>query len=102
MSAEPGELRVLSRGSATLAAAARLFPARGCLATAALVAWFLPLALAQRADAAALEGIHKIQHVVVIMQENRSFDDYFGTYPGAKGIPAGVCVPDPLYRGCVR
>jgi phospholipase C len=43
-------------------------------------------------------GIHKIQHVVVIMQENRSFDTYFGTYPGADGIPmaAGkptVCVP---------
>ncbi len=34
-----------------------------------------------------LTGIHKIQHVVVIMQENRSFDSYFGTYPGADGIP---------------
>ena len=50
---------------------------------------------------AAPEGIHKIQHVVVIMQENRSFDSYFGTYPGANGIPAGVCVPDPLHGGCV-
>jgi phospholipase C len=35
------------------------------------------------------------------MQENRSFDSYFGTYPGADGIPAGVCVPDPLTGGCV-
>ena len=35
----------------------------------------------------ALAGIHKIRHVVVIMQENRSFDSYFGTYPGADGIP---------------
>ena len=50
---------------------------------------------------AAPEGIHKIQHVVVIMQENRSFDSYFGTYPGAKGIPVGVCVPDPKHGGCV-
>ena len=32
-------------------------------------------------------GIHKIRHVVIIMQENRSFDTYFGTYPGADGIP---------------
>jgi phospholipase C len=31
-------------------------------------------------------GIHKIKHVVVIMQENRSFDSYFGTFPGADGI----------------
>ena len=35
------------------------------------------------------------------MQENRSFDSYFGTYPGADGIPAGVCVPDPVNGGCV-
>jgi phospholipase C len=46
-------------------------------------------------------GVHKIRHVVVIMQENRSFDSYFGTYPGADGIPAGVCVPDPLSGRCV-
>ena len=32
-------------------------------------------------------GIHKIKHVVVLMQENRSFDSYFGTFPGADGIP---------------
>jgi Phosphoesterase family len=37
-------------------------------------------------------GIQKIQHVVVIMQENRSFDSYFGTHPGADGIPiARLC-----------
>jgi len=54
-----------------------------------------------------LSGIHKIRHVVVIMQENRSFDSYFGTYPGADGIPmrAGqpsLCAPDPLAGGCRR
>jgi len=49
-----------------------------------------------------LAGIRKIQHVVVIMQENRSFDEYFGTFPGADGIPAGVCIPDPAHGGCVR
>ena len=48
-------------------------------------------------------GIHKIKHVVVIMQENRSFDSYFGTYPGADGIPMRngvptVCLPDPRKR----
>ena len=40
---------------------------------------------AARAVSAA-DGIHKIEHVVIIMQENRSFDSYFGTYPGADGI----------------
>jgi phospholipase C len=47
-----------------------------------------------------------IKHVVVVMQENRSFDSYFGTYPGADGIPMGdgvptVCVPDPKTNACV-
>src|SRR5213082_4032192 len=51
--------------------------------------------------AAPLGGIHKIKHVVVIMQENRSFDSYFGTFPGAEGIPPNVCVPDPTNGGCV-
>jgi phospholipase C len=38
------------------------------------------------------------------MQENRSFDTYFGSYPGANGIPAGTCVPlDPAKpsQGCL-
>jgi len=50
-------------------------------------------------------GIQKIKHVVIIMQENRSLDSFFGTYPGADGIPAKngqftVCVPDPRIGGC--
>jgi phospholipase C len=40
----------------------------------------------------AAAGIHKIEHVVVIMQENRSFDTYFGTFPGADGLPSKLCV----------
>jgi phospholipase C len=46
-----------------------------------------------------------IQHVVIIMLENRSFDEYFGTYPGANGIPPDVCVPynpNDLTKGCVK
>jgi phospholipase C len=45
-------------------------------------------------------GIHKIKHVIIITQENRSFDSYFGTFPGADGIPEGVCVPDPRHGRC--
>ena len=38
-----------------------------------------------------------IQHFVVLMQENHTFDNYFGTYPGAEGIPEGTCIPvDPF------
>jgi phospholipase C len=41
------------------------------------------------------QGLEKIQHFVFIMQENRSFDSYFGTYPGADGIPSGISFEDP-------
>jgi phospholipase C len=51
-------------------------------------------------------GIHEIKHIIIIMQENRSFDNYFGTFPGADGIPMkdgkpDVCVPDPKTSQCV-
>jgi phospholipase C len=46
-------------------------------------------------------GLEKIEHFVFIMQENRAFDSYFGTYPGADGIPPGVCLQDPVSGGCV-
>jgi phospholipase C len=35
----------------------------------------------------------KIQHIVFIIQENHSFDNYFGTYPGANGFPSGIAIP---------
>jgi phospholipase C len=54
-----------------------------------------------------LDGFRNIQHVVFIVQENRSFDQYFGTFPGAKGIPMKngkptVCIPDPVLGRCDR
>jgi phospholipase C len=53
------------------------------------------------------DPIHKIRHVIIIMQENRSFDSYFGTFPGADGIPMrdgtpSACVPDPRTGKCVK
>jgi phospholipase C len=46
------------------------------------------------------KGIDNINHLVFIVMENRSFDEYFGTYPGADGIPMKngkptVCQPMP-------
>src|SRR5262245_53954389 len=34
-----------------------------------------------------------INHFIYIIQENISFDHYFGTFPGADGIPADVKLP---------
>ncbi|HSC51062.1 MAG TPA: alkaline phosphatase family protein [Gaiellaceae bacterium] len=82
----------------------RRFLRSGAVAAAIVLlgALALPDRDARRAAAAAPPtGIHKIRHVVVLMQENRSFDSYFGTYPGADGIPPHVCVPSPP-GPCVR
>jgi phospholipase C len=51
-------------------------------------------------------SIPQLQHIIIIMQENRSFDSYFGTYPGANGIPMRngrptICNPDPKTHECV-
>jgi phospholipase C len=35
----------------------------------------------------------KIQHLIFIVQENHSFDNYFGTYPGANGLPLALAIP---------
>ncbi|MGB9652794.1 MAG: alkaline phosphatase family protein, partial [Candidatus Cybelea sp.] len=34
-------------------------------------------------------GSGYIAHVVVVIQENRSFDDFFSTFPGAEGTIGG-------------
>src|SRR3981081_2272532 len=36
-----------------------------------------------------------IQHIVVVMMENRSFDHFLGWLPGANGRQAGLSYPDP-------
>jgi phospholipase C len=47
-------------------------------------------------------GLDKVQHIVWIIQENHSYDNYFGTYPGADGIPPGTCSPEmPGSKRCV-
>ena len=54
-------------------------------------------------------GLDKIDHLIFIVQENRSFDHYFGTYPGADGIPTragggwakSTCNWHPVLRKCL-
>ncbi|MGW3496004.1 phosphocholine-specific phospholipase C [Streptomyces sp. NPDC001020] len=63
----------------------------GALGTAA-VASFLPPSLQQALAAQAEKGappsggLAAIEHVVILMQENRSFDHYFGTLRGVRGF----------------
>jgi len=41
-----------------------------------------------------------IQHVVIVIQENRSFDNFFATFPGADGTTVGKAEPIPASWGC--
>jgi len=53
-----------------------------------LCGFFLPLAPSRVRGSGT-----PIQHLIFIVQENHSFDNYFGTYPGANGLPLGLTVP---------
>ena len=43
-----------------------------------------------------------VKHFVTLMQENHTFDNYFGTYPGADGIPKDTCMPAIQAGRCVK
>ncbi len=65
----------------------------------ALLPVSLRRALAMEAPAG---GLDAVEHVVVFMQENRSFDHYFGTLRGVRGFndPVAITLPDggPVFR----
>ncbi len=41
-----------------------------------------------------VEAATPIQHLVIILKENHGFDNYFGTFPGADGLPPNASLPD--------
>ncbi|RIJ00634.1 hypothetical protein DZF93_18765, partial [Clavibacter michiganensis subsp. insidiosus] len=40
-------------------------------------------------------SIKDVEHVVILMQENRSFDHYYGTFPGVRGFSDRQAVEHP-------
>ena len=78
----------------------------GTIASVAALSGFPPAirrALAIEANNAT-GTIDDVQHVVMIMMENRSFDSYFGTFRGVRGYGDRFVAPAPngpnvLYQG---
>jgi phospholipase C len=75
-----------------------------CAAAAAVLA---PVVAAGCSAKSTPHDLRAIKHIIVIMQENRSFDNYFGTYPGADGIAMKdgqptACLPDANGGTCIR
>jgi phospholipase C len=78
----------------------RLLTAATALSGVAVGAAVLPASL-RKALATTLNdppggSLRDIEHIVILMQENRSFDHYFGTMPGVRGFsdPAAIRLPD--------
>src|SRR5690242_13465310 len=76
-------------------------PSRRTRLNAFLLLLFAPALVAQTPARMPLQtpaGLSKIQHFVFILKENRSFDHYFGAFPGADGattatISTGQVIP---------
>ena len=77
MSKDPNSTAVISR---------RRFIG-GAASTAGALALGSPAALAGKTAGG---GLSKVQHIVVVMMENRSFDHFLGWLPGADGRQAGL------------
>lgn len=90
-------------------------PARRALTAAAALITVVLLAVApapSSADAGSSSGsgaqdsdpptATPIKHFISLMQENHTFDNYFGTYPGADGLPPGTCMPTGTAGQCVE
>jgi phospholipase C len=66
----------------------RLLQGLGAAGAAAFAAEFLPTNVRRALAAGPPTGgsLRDIKHVVILMQENRSFDHYFGTLPNVRGF----------------
>ena len=67
-------------------------PAHAIASTAVLALLLIGL-LAPLAPSTVHGSGSKIQHLIFIVQENHSFDNYFGTYPGVNGLSPDSAIP---------
>lgn len=75
----------------------RLLTSTASLAAAAFASSLMPPNLRKAlADPPPRSGLEEIKHVVILMQENRSFDHYFGTMAGVRGFddPNAMTLPN--------
>jgi phospholipase C len=73
----------------------RLLTAAGAAAAATFAAEFLPDHVRKAVAAGPPQGsgsLQDIKHVVILTQENRSFDHYFGTLPGVRGFSGPTAI----------
>jgi phospholipase C len=100
-----GQPMAAAEASAAPAVSRRVLLTSATALTGVAVGGVLPPNL-RKALAATLKnpprgGLRDIEHIVILMQENRSFDHYFGTFPGVRGFddPTAITLPsgNPVY-----
>ena len=66
------------------------------------IRWLLVLAalvlVAAPKPSLAQNGLQKVNHIVIVMQENHSFDNYFGVYPSPPAVR--ITRPSNAHGGC--
>jgi phospholipase C len=95
----PKRLCLLLAGIASLAAAATpglAFASAGHAINSAPGTQAAAQPVAARATAVTGMPDAPIKHVIEIMLENHTFDNLFGSFPGADGIPANISLPNPM------
>jgi len=81
------------RADAFLLSRRELLKAGGALGVGAVSGLFSPSALRALTAPPLCGRLTDIEHVVFVMQENRSFDHYFGTYPDVRGFADSAAIP---------
>jgi phospholipase C len=77
---------------------------RNVAGAASVVALPTSTAPSAKAQSLPVPGDSGIEHIIVVMMENRSFDHFLGWLPGSKGVQAGLSYTDsngeshPTYR----
>jgi phospholipase C len=89
-------LRLVAVATFILSLGIAIAPARASLPLSSL--WTSALPNGSVVPDARKKQLKKLQHLIFILQENRSFDHYFGTYPKAQGFPSPLpCLPSTWY-----
>jgi phospholipase C len=88
-----------------MTAGSRLLGRLAAAGSAGLLVAALGAGSAAAAPPAPHQAATPVKHFIFLMQGGRTFDNYFGTYPGADGFQAGTCQPvataDPAGK-CVK
>ena len=66
---------------------------RALILTSCLASLTVRAAYAQSAPPTPVAGLEKIEHIIVLYLENRSFDNLYGLFPGAEGLAQAQTAP---------